>query len=251
VTAPTAGGRLLLTGYPPVDVDSWRRIMRVCKAHGLNALRFHSWCPPEAAFIAGDEEGVYFQVECSSWANMGVGLGEGNPVDAWLYAEAERIIAANGNHPTDAITGATCKVFPSAGGLYPLEAFLVCGQNTVEGILAGVYKYNSADHSLSQLTSGDNRKLLAAAAFSQMFIAQAPAAVVIGAVFERMTVKYGPRGMNYVLMEAGMANQNIFLQAESLGLKVAAVGAFHDAQVAAALKLPAGVSPLLVVPVGK
>jgi SagB-type dehydrogenase family enzyme len=159
--------------------------------------------------------------------------------------------AANGNLPTDAITGATCKVFPSAGGLYPLEAFLISGQNTVEGIPAGVYRYNSVENSLNQVTPGDNRKLLAAAALSQMFIAQAPAVVVIAAVFERMTGKYGPRGMNYVFMEAGMANQNIFLQAESLGLKVAAVGAFQDAQVAAALKLPAGVSPLLVIPVGK
>jgi SagB-type dehydrogenase family enzyme len=107
------------------------------------------------------------------------------------------------------------------------------------------------DNSLNQVTPGDNRKLLAAAALSQMFIAQAPAVVVVAAVFERMTGKYGPRGMNYVFMEAGMANQNIFLQAESLGLKVASVGAFQDAQVAAALKLPTGVSPLLVIPVGK
>lgn len=159
--------------------------------------------------------------------------------------------AANGNLPTDAITSATSKVFPSAGGLYPLEAFLVCGQNTVEGVPAGVYRYNPMNNSLQQVTAGDNRKLLAAASMSQMFIAQAPASVIVAAVFERMTGKYGPRGMNYVFMEAGSSNQNIFLQAESLGLKVASVGAFQDAQVAAALKLPSGITPLLVIPVGK
>ena len=56
-----------LTGYPPTDVESWKRIIRVCKAHGLNLIRFHSWCPPEAAFVAADELGFYFQVECAVW----------------------------------------------------------------------------------------------------------------------------------------------------------------------------------------
>jgi hypothetical protein len=45
------------TGYPPTDVDAWLRIFRICRAHGLNHLRFHSWCPPEAAFEAADQSG--------------------------------------------------------------------------------------------------------------------------------------------------------------------------------------------------
>jgi SagB-type dehydrogenase family enzyme len=159
--------------------------------------------------------------------------------------------AANGNLPADAITSATTKVIPSAGGLYALEAFLVCGQNTVEGVPAGVYRYNPMDGSLRQVTAGDNRNLLAHAALGQMFLAQAPAIVVVAAVFERMSAKYGPQAGKYVFMEAGSANQNVYLQAESLGLKVASVGAFQDAQVAGALKLPAGVTPLLLIPVGK
>lgn len=88
------------TGTPPVDVDSWKRIIRVCKAHGLNQLRFHSWCPPEAAFIAADELGFYFQIECASWANQGASIGLGDPLDDWLYAEGRRIVAAYGNHPS-------------------------------------------------------------------------------------------------------------------------------------------------------
>ena len=51
------------TGHPPTDVASWQRIVRIAKAHGLNTIRFHSWCPPEAAFTAADEEGFYYQVE--------------------------------------------------------------------------------------------------------------------------------------------------------------------------------------------
>ncbi|MEI8038637.1 MAG: sugar-binding domain-containing protein [Verrucomicrobiota bacterium] len=89
-----------LTGHPPTDVESWRRIVRICKAHGLNHIRFHSWCPPEAAFAAADELGFYYQVEVSSWANQGAEIGSGRPLDAWLEAESGRMLAAYGNHPS-------------------------------------------------------------------------------------------------------------------------------------------------------
>jgi hypothetical protein len=89
-----------LTGFPPTDVESWKRIVRVCQAHGLNHIRFHSWCPPEAAFVAADELGFYYQVECSSWANQGSGVGEGRTLDTWLYEEGERIVQNYGNHPS-------------------------------------------------------------------------------------------------------------------------------------------------------
>ncbi len=88
------------TGYPPTDVASWKRIINICKSHGLNHIRFHSWCPPEAAFIAADELGFYYQVECSSWANQGIGLGNGQPIDPWLYDEADAVLKAYGNHPS-------------------------------------------------------------------------------------------------------------------------------------------------------
>jgi hypothetical protein len=89
-----------LTGYPPTDVESWKRVIRVCKAHGLNHMRFHSWCPPRAAFVAADELGFYLQVECGLWANQGSSVGDGKPVDRFLYAEQERILREYGNHPS-------------------------------------------------------------------------------------------------------------------------------------------------------
>ena len=89
-----------LTGHPPTDVDSWKRIVRICKSHGLNHIRFHSWCPPEAAFQAADELGFYYQVEVCSWANQGAEIGSGRPLDEWLEAESKRILAAYGNHPS-------------------------------------------------------------------------------------------------------------------------------------------------------
>ena len=88
------------TGFPPTDKEEWLRILNVCRAHGLNHLRFHSWCPPKAAFEAADEAGFYFQVECSSWANQSTTLGDGKPFDKYLYEESQRMIEAYGNHPS-------------------------------------------------------------------------------------------------------------------------------------------------------
>jgi hypothetical protein len=87
------------TGHPPTDTASWVRVMKAAKAHGLNNLRFHSYCPPEAAFSAADQEGVYLQVE-TCWANGSTTLGDGKPVDQWVYDETERILKAYGNHPS-------------------------------------------------------------------------------------------------------------------------------------------------------
>jgi len=87
------------TGHPPTKVKEWERILRIAREHGLNLLRFHSYCPPEAAFIAGDEMGFYFQVE-TCWANQSTTIGDGKPVDQWVYEETSRILKAYGNHPS-------------------------------------------------------------------------------------------------------------------------------------------------------
>ncbi len=94
------------TGHPPLDVEAWRTELRTIKAYGLNHVRFHSWCPPEAAFAAADELGVYLQVEASCWPNQSTTLGDGKPVDAWLEAETGRILRAYGNHPSFAFFSA-------------------------------------------------------------------------------------------------------------------------------------------------
>lgn len=89
-----------LTGYPPTDEASWERIYRICKSFGLNHLRFHSYCPPEAAFIAADKAGFYLQVEGPSWAKYSTSLGRGKPIDKYLMEETKRIIDNYGNHPS-------------------------------------------------------------------------------------------------------------------------------------------------------
>jgi len=88
------------TGHPPTEGAEWQRIFGVVKAHGLNHVRFHSWCPPEAAFVVADELGILLQVEVASWPNWSTALGDGKPVDAWIEAETARILRAYGNHPS-------------------------------------------------------------------------------------------------------------------------------------------------------
>ena len=85
------------TGYPPTRVDEWEHIIKVCQAHGLNHIRFHSWCPPKAAFDAADKLGFYYQAEASGWVKS---LGEGDTIDQWIYDESERMVAEYGNHPS-------------------------------------------------------------------------------------------------------------------------------------------------------
>ncbi len=89
-----------LTGYPMMTVDEWVKIFRKCKDFGMNHMRFHSWCPPHAAFVAADSLGMYLQVECGSWAFKSVTLGDGLPVDDYTYAESRRIVREYGNHPS-------------------------------------------------------------------------------------------------------------------------------------------------------
>lgn len=88
------------TGYPPTDKASWLKILGECRAHGLNHVRYHSWCPPEAAFEAADELGMYLEIECSSWANQSTTIGDGRPLDKFIQEESDAIVDAYGNHPS-------------------------------------------------------------------------------------------------------------------------------------------------------
>ncbi len=88
------------TGYPPTDEASWLSIFKKCKEYGLNMMRFHSFCPPEAAFTAADKVGFYLQPEGPSWPNHGVKLGNGMSIDRYLMEETQRMVEKYGNHPS-------------------------------------------------------------------------------------------------------------------------------------------------------
>ncbi|MBQ9356446.1 MAG: beta-glucuronidase [Prevotella sp.] len=89
-----------LTGYPPTEVEPWLDIFRKCKEYGLNHVRFHSYCPPEAAFQAADQVGIYVQAEGPSWPNHGVKLRRGQIIDEYLLEESKRIVDEYGHHPS-------------------------------------------------------------------------------------------------------------------------------------------------------
>jgi len=78
-------------------VASWERVYRICKAYGLNHVRFHSFCPPETAFIAADLVGVYLQPEGPNWPNHGSSLGNGRPIDEYLMTETPCMAKSYGN----------------------------------------------------------------------------------------------------------------------------------------------------------
>ncbi len=86
-----------LRGYPPTDEESWEKVFRTARDYGLNHLRFHSWCPPEAAFDAADRTGFYLQVELPVWA---LNVGEDEGAVGFLREEADRIMKEYGNHPS-------------------------------------------------------------------------------------------------------------------------------------------------------
>ena len=138
---------------------------------------------------------------------------------------------------------------PSAGALYPLELYLISGQ--VDQLPSGVYRYHPENHNLEQLMLGDFRRELSQAALNQESVQDAPAVILITAIYQRTTGKYGERGIQYVHMEVGSAAENVYLQAVSLNLGTVFIGAFHDEQIKSLLKLDAQEQPLCLLPVGK
>jgi SagB-type dehydrogenase family enzyme len=138
---------------------------------------------------------------------------------------------------------------PSAGALYPLEVYVVVGD--VKNLMDGVYKYNPTQHELLRVLNGNKRSELAKAALDQTWVKEAAIDIVIAAVYERTTVKYGDRGVRYVHMEVGHAAQNLCLQASALELGIVTVGAFYDDQVKTVLSLPDQEMPLYIIPVGR
>lgn len=138
---------------------------------------------------------------------------------------------------------------PSAGALYPLELYAVVGH--VSGLAKGIYHYLPKRHALVKTVDGNVGAALAKAALSQASVAQAPVVIVFTAVSARTEQKYGERAQRYIDIEVGHAAENLFLQAEALGLATVDVGAFHDQEVAHVLQLPHGQVPRLLMPVGR
>ncbi len=86
-----------LTGTPPTDERDWMKVFTTAREYGLNHLRFHSWCPPEAAFRVADKMGFYCQVELPNWS---LKVNQDSATAKFLYQEFDNIIRNYGNHPS-------------------------------------------------------------------------------------------------------------------------------------------------------
>lgn len=84
-----------LTGYTPMDEEAWTRVFKIAKSYGINHYRFHSYCPPEAAFSAADKEGVYIQAELPFWGGL-----ESDSVASMLQEEGMAMLNSYANHPS-------------------------------------------------------------------------------------------------------------------------------------------------------
>ncbi|MDX8337781.1 hypothetical protein SLH46_01215 [Draconibacterium sp. IB214405] len=103
-----------LTGHPPMDVEGWVRVFKIAKNYGINHYRFHSYCPPEAAFIAADQEGIYLQPELPFWG----GLDSLN-IAIQLLEEGFAMLNAYANHPSFVLFSHGNEIW---GGLDNVEA---------------------------------------------------------------------------------------------------------------------------------
>lgn len=139
---------------------------------------------------------------------------------------------------------------PSGGALYPADIYGLIGEKCVDGLSAGIYHYRPDKHSVVKIADGDRRKDLAFASLGQMWMANAALLIVITMEYERITVKYGERGIRYALIEAGHIAQNISLQCQSLGLSSGIVGAFNDRETAEVVKSGERYKPLIILPIG-
>ncbi len=138
---------------------------------------------------------------------------------------------------------------PSAGATYPLELYLAVKE--AEELEPGLYRYLPKDHSLEKVLQGNLSKELREAALGQIWVEQAPVNLILTGFFSRTAQRYGERAERYVYMEAGHSAQNIYLQAESLGLGLVVIGAFYDQQLKNLLQLDQKETPLYVIPVGR
>jgi SagB-type dehydrogenase family enzyme len=139
---------------------------------------------------------------------------------------------------------------PSAGALFPIWVYIAIGKNSVEKIKEGVYKYRPERHTILKIREGDVLQKLALASLGQRWMKEAPIIIILTAQYSRVSIKYGQRGVRYAHIEVGHIGQNIFLQAEGIGLGAGIVGAFIDEAIINILKIPRDHRPLILMPVG-
>jgi len=119
-----------LTAHVPMDIESWRKYFKTIKGYGINHVRFHSWCPPEACFAAADEEGVYLQPELTIWGEIDK---DTKPLIDFLDEDMEAILKAYSHHPSFTMFAIGNELW---GDTAIMKEFIDKARETVPGLLA-------------------------------------------------------------------------------------------------------------------
>ena len=138
---------------------------------------------------------------------------------------------------------------PAAGGIFALELYVVAAR--VRGLPAGVYHYRQAGHLLETIATGERLQVITDSATHQGWQADAAVAVVFASDYSRLGGRFRDRAQRYVPMEVGFAAQNLYLEVAALGLGTTFAGSFPDSVMARLVGLPAGLTPMGIMPVGR
>ncbi|MCX7678530.1 MAG: SagB/ThcOx family dehydrogenase [Spirochaetes bacterium] len=138
---------------------------------------------------------------------------------------------------------------PSAGALYPIALYVVVEK--AESLREGIYRYFPEKHEIVRVKEGKFLQQLADAALGQHYIAECSVALVIAANYDRLRYRYRERSERYAHIEVGHVSQNVYLQAEALGIGTVNIGAFYDNEVAKVVGLELNEHPLCIMPLGK
>lgn len=146
--------------------------------------------------------------------------------------------------------GGPKRVYPSAGALQPVEAYLSASK--VEELEPGIYHYNPGGHYLEELKLGDYSRILEDIALGQEHLGEAPLNIILTIVYKRTASKYGLRAYRYAHLDAGFAGENIYITVEALNLATVAVGAFYDEELCKLLEIDCEEEiPVLIFPIGR
>lgn len=165
----------------------------------------------------------------SLWTAMGTRRSRRNYAPQPMKREELSQIMWAASGITAEAQGFYLRTAPSAGGLYPIETYVVV--NKVHGMGPGVYHYFPPDHALELLRAGDYSRAVAHAALDQKMAINASIVLIWTAVVERARWKYRQRAYRYIYLDAGHIGQNVALAAEGIGLGCCAIGALYDDEV--------------------
>lgn len=138
-----------LTAHPPMNVEEWKRVYKIAKEYGINHYRFHSYCPPEAAFVAADQVGIYLQAELPFWGGLNT-----DTVAQQLQDEGLAMLKAYANHPSFVMISPGNEIWG--------------GHDKVEKVMLALKEYD--DRPLYAMGSNNNIGYMAPQSYCDFFV---------------------------------------------------------------------------------